>query len=129
MTDTPHIELPEHGAPALTPKERMAIPRQVMPEQDPKVRATNFDEVNHGLSAMAARMEALRCLNCKAQPCRQGCPVMVHIPDFMAKVAEGDFEAAIRIIKGDNALPAVTGRVCPQENQCEKFCTLGKKVK
>ena len=127
MTDTPHIELPEHGAPALTPKERMAIPRQEMPEQDPKVRATNFDEVNHGLSAMAARMEALRCLNCKAQPCRQGCPVMVHIPDFMAKVAEGDFEAAIRIIKGDNALPAVTGRVCPQENQCEKFCTLGKK--
>ncbi|MDR0967125.1 MAG: NADPH-dependent glutamate synthase [Myxococcales bacterium] len=121
------IDLPEHGAPALTPKQRMAIPRQSMPEQAPEVRATNFDEVNFGLTPLAARLEALRCLNCKNQPCRDGCPVMVRIPQFMTKVAEGDFAAAIRIIKGDNALPAVTGRVCPQEVQCEKLCTLGKK--
>jgi len=126
-TQNPAIDLPEHGAPALTPKQRMAIPRQSMPEQDPKVRATNFDEVNYGLTPLAARMEALRCLQCKTQPCRSGCPVMVRIPDFMAKVAEGDFGAAIRIIKGDNVLPAISGRVCPQETQCEKFCTLGKK--
>jgi len=98
-----------------------------MPCQDPKVRAKNFDEVALGYSSETAIAEASRCLNCAKEPCRQGCPVEVPIPQFIAKVAEGDFASAIEIIKTKNALPAVCGRVCPQENQCEKYCVLAKK--
>ncbi|MGI5863783.1 MAG: NADPH-dependent glutamate synthase [Myxococcales bacterium] len=123
----PPIELPERGEPKITPKERMAIPRQPMPEQPPQVRVGNFLEVNQGLSAEAARMEALRCIQCKEPKCMQGCPVGINIPGFIKKVAEGDFAEGVRILKHDNALPAVCGRVCPQEEQCEKVCTVGKK--
>ncbi len=98
-----------------------------MPCQDPKVRARNFDEVALGYTEETAIDEASRCLGCKKEPCRQGCPVQVPIPQFIGKVAEGDFDAAIQIIKEKNALPAVCGRVCPQEAQCEKYCVRAKK--
>ncbi len=110
----------------LTPKERMAIPRTSMPEQDAHVRATNFTEVNLGLAAEAAVQEAKRCLLCKTRPCVSGCPVGVRIPDFLARVAEGRFDEAAEILREDNALPATTGRVCPQETQCEGVCVRGK---
>ena len=93
-----------------------------MPEQDPQVRATNFDEVALGYTVEMAVSEAQRCLNCKTRPCVEGCPVNVQIPDFIAKIREGEFETAYQIISGTNALPAVCGRVCPQENQCESRC-------
>ena len=98
-----------------------------MPEQDPVVRATNFDEVALGYTPELAIAEARRCLNCKNPMCRNGCPVSVRIPEFIAKVAEGDFEAAYEIITSTNALPAVCGRVCPQERQCESRCVRGVK--
>ena len=98
-----------------------------MPAQDPLVRAHNFDEVALGYSEETALAEAMRCLNCKNQPCVSGCPVNVHIPEFIAKVKEGDFEAAYQIISETSTLPAVCGRVCPQETQCEEKCTLGIK--
>ena len=98
-----------------------------MPSQDPLVRAHNFDEVALGYSEETALAEAARCLNCKNQPCVSGCPVNVHIPEFIAKVKEGDFEGAYQIINETSTLPAVCGRVCPQETQCEQKCTLGVK--
>lgn len=98
-----------------------------MPEQKPKVRARNFLEVPLGYTAEMARKEASRCLKCKNPLCRTGCPVGVKIPDFLALVAAGEFAAAARKIKETNALPAVCGRVCPQESQCEGKCILGKK--
>ncbi len=98
-----------------------------MPEQDPVVRSTNFDEVALGYDAETAIAEAKRCLNCKKPMCRAGCPVSVRIPEFIAKVAEGDFDAAYEIITSTNALPAVCGRVCPQERQCESRCVRGIK--
>ncbi len=98
-----------------------------MPEACPAVRSRNFEEVAHGYSAEDAMLEAQRCLNCKNRPCVSGCPVNVKIPDFIAKVAEGDFEGAYAIIRSTNALPAVCGRVCPQENQCEGKCVRGIK--
>ena len=96
-----------------------------MPEQDPKVRARNFKEVAEGYTAEMAVNEAMRCLKCRTKPCTKGCPVMIKIPDFVAKVAEGDFEAAYQIISEDSALPRICGRVCPQENQCEGVCVRG----
>ena len=96
-----------------------------MPTQDPKVRARNFNEVALGYDEQVAIEEALRCLNCKNKPCVTGCPVNIHIPEFIAKIKEGDFEAAYRIISQTSSLPAVCGRVCPQETQCESKCTLG----
>lgn len=111
----------------LTAKQRMAIDRVKMPEQDAKTRAGNFKEVNLGLSAGVAVTEARRCLQCKHAPCVGGCPVAVRIPEFLAKVAEGDFAAAADILQADNALPATTGRVCPQEKQCEQLCVRGIK--
>ena len=96
-----------------------------MPEQDPIVRATNFEEVAEGYTAQMAINEAMRCLKCRKKPCTKGCPVMVRIPEFVAKVAEGDFEAAYQIISDTSALPRICGRVCPQENQCEGFCVQG----
>lgn len=98
-----------------------------MPEQDPKVRSKNFEEVAQGYTAEMAVEEARRCMNCKKQPCVEGCPVNVHIPDFIAKVREGKFLEAYDIIRSTNALPAVCGRVCPQESQCEGNCVRGKK--
>ncbi len=98
-----------------------------MPHQDPQVRAANFNEVALGYTREQAIDEAQRCLNCKNMPCVAGCPVKIHIPEFIAKVAEGDFEAAYQIIAKDSALPAVCGRVCPQESQCEAKCVRGIK--
>ncbi|MBP1565796.1 MAG: NADPH-dependent glutamate synthase [Oscillospiraceae bacterium] len=105
----------------------MSLNKVQMPEQDPKVRARNFDEVTLGYTPEMAIKEAGRCLNCKTKPCVTGCPVSVRIPEFIEKVAAGDFHAAYEIIKSTNALPAVCGRVCPQENQCEGKCVRGIK--
>ncbi len=98
-----------------------------MPSQDPNVRNKNFQEVALGYTEEQALDEAKRCLNCKNKPCMQGCPVMVHIPEFIEKVAAGEFEEAYQIISNTSALPAVCGRVCPQETQCEMYCVRGKK--
>ncbi len=103
------------------------LERQKMPEQDPKFRVTNFNEVALGFSKEQAIEEAERCLQCKAPKCMKGCPVEVKIPEFLKYVAEGDFDSAIKEIKADNALPAICGRVCPQETQCEQACVLSKK--
>jgi len=105
----------------------MALNKNPMPSQDPEVRNKNFDEVALGYTKEQAIDEAQRCLNCKTKPCMTGCPVMVHIPEFIAEVAKGNFEEAYQIIAATSALPAVCGRVCPQENQCEKYCVRGKK--
>ena len=98
-----------------------------MPEQKPEVRARNFKEVAEGYTPEMAVNEAMRCLKCRTKPCTKGCPVMIRIPDFVAKIAEGDFEAAYQIISEDSALPRICGRVCPQENQCEGRCVRGVK--
>ncbi|HBC93805.1 MAG TPA: dihydropyrimidine dehydrogenase, partial [Pelotomaculum sp.] len=90
-----------------------------MPAQDPVVRAKNFNEVALGYSDKAVIAEAKRCIQCKNAPCRQGCPVDIDIPAFIKKVTEGDFAGGIQKLKEANALPAVCGRVCPQESQCE----------
>lgn len=111
----------------LTKKERMAIPRHKIPEQDPVERAKNFNEVNLGYDEKLAVEEAMRCIMCKKPKCIDGCPVHVKIPEFIQKIADKDFKAAAAILKEDNALPAVCGRVCPQEEQCEKVCVLAKK--
>ena len=105
----------------------MSLTKNPMPEQDPVVRTGNFDEVALGYTPEMAMDEAKRCLNCKNMPCRSGCPVSVRIPEFIAKVAEGDFDAAYEIITSTNSLPAVCGRVCPQEKQCESKCVRGIK--
>ena len=105
----------------------MKMQKNPMPEQDPLVRNKNFDEVALGYTAEMAMDEAKRCLNCKNSLCRTGCPVSVRIPEFIAKVAEGDFDAAYDIITSTNSLPAVCGRVCPQEKQCESKCVRGIK--
>ncbi|HII01056.1 TPA: dihydropyrimidine dehydrogenase, partial [Methanosarcinaceae archaeon] len=101
--------------------------RTPMPEQPPEVRAGNFEEVALGYSKEDAIAEASRCLNCKEPKCVEGCPVNVDIPGFIKKICEEDFEGAIEKIKATNALPAICGRVCPQESQCEALCVLGKK--
>ncbi len=101
--------------------------RTPMSEQDPKVRATNFDEVALGYTPEEAIAEASRCLNCKKPLCVNGCPVNIKIPQFIQEVAKGNFEEAYRIINEDSSLPAICGRVCPQENQCEGECVLGKR--
>jgi glutamate synthase (NADPH/NADH) small chain len=113
----------------LEKKERMKIRRVEMPEQLPEVRVRNFSEVPHGLTEEQAVLEASRCLECKKAPCIEGCPVEVDIPGFLMLVVEKDYAAAARKIKLTNALPAVCGRVCPQEEQCEEKCILGKKFK
>ena len=105
----------------------MNMTKNPMPEQDPVVRTGNFDEVALGYTAEMAIDEAKRCLNCRDPHCRMGCPVSVRIPEFVAKVAEGDFDAAYEIITSTNSLPAVCGRVCPQEKQCESKCVRGIK--
>lgn len=103
------------------------IPRVPVREQDPKVRAANFEEVCYGYDAAEAQLEATRCLNCKNPRCVAACPVNVSIPEFISHVAQGDFSAAATVIARDSSLPAVCGRVCPQETQCEGSCILGVK--
>ncbi len=102
-------------------------PRQPMPEQDPQTRIRNFDEVPFGFTPELAQAEASRCLQCKKPKCVEGCPVNVQIPEFIKLIADGEFVAAARKIKETNGLPAVCGRVCPQEEQCEQVCVLGRK--
>ena len=105
----------------------MSLKRNEMPTQDAKIRATNFCEVALGYSEETAIDEALRCLNCKNAPCVSGCPVNIHIPEFIEKVKQGDFEGAYQVISKSSSLPAVCGRVCPQEKQCESKCIRGIK--
>ena len=105
----------------------MTMPRHEMPAQEPDVRNKNFNEVALGYTKEMAMEEATRCLGCPKMPCKNGCPVQINIPDFIQKVAEGEFEEAYQIINKTSSLPAVCGRVCPQENQCEKYCVRGVK--
>ena len=111
----------------LTAKQRMAIPRQPMPQQDALERRTNFFEVAQGLTLEMAQQEAERCLQCKNEPCVAGCPVEVPIPQFIMALRDGDMREAVRVLKSKNNLPAICGRVCPQETQCEIRCTVGKR--
>ena len=108
-------------------KANMSLTRNAMPTQDAQVRAHNFDEVALGYTEEMAIDEAMRCLNCKNMPCVNGCPVKIHIPEFISKIKEGDFEGAYQIISKSSSLPAVCGRVCPQEVQCESKCVRGIK--
>jgi len=111
----------------LTARERMSIPRQPMPEQEASERRANFFEVAQGLTPEMAKQEAERCLQCKNAPCVAGCPVEVPIPEFILALRGGDVQEAARVLKSKNNLPAICGRVCPQESQCESVCTLGKR--
>jgi glutamate synthase (NADPH/NADH) small chain len=111
----------------LTAKERMSIPRQTMPEQNPVLRVGNFNEVNLGFTPDQARNEAERCLQCKNPPCVEGCPVHVKIPEFIMKIRQGKFLDSARVIEEDNVLGIVCGRVCPQSDQCEEVCVLTKR--
>ena len=106
----------------------MTLTKVPMPTQEPNVRNKNFDEVALGYTAEMAMEEATRCINCKNKPCMSGCPVCVRIPEFIAQVAAGNFDEAYNIITSTNGLPAVCGRVCPQENQCEGKCIRVLKV-
>lgn len=108
-------------------KPNMRTDKNPMPTQDAAVRAHNFDEVSTGYDEAAAVDEALRCLHCKTMPCVTGCPVHIPIPDFIEKIKDGDFEGAYRVIRTASSLPAVCGRVCPQETQCECHCVRGNK--
>lgn len=105
----------------------MSLKKNEMPSQDPNVRNKNFEEVALGYTEEQALDEAKRCLNCKNKPCMQGCPVNIHIPDFIQEIVKGDYEKAYEIISETSSLPAVCGRVCPQESQCEMHCVRGKK--
>ena len=113
----------------LTNKERLALPQQKMPEQKPEERIHNVNEVPFGFTPDMAVAEAERCLQCKNAPCMKGCPVSVNIPQFIKLVTERDFGGAVAAIKETNVLPAVCGRVCPQEDQCQEPCTVGKSLK
>jgi glutamate synthase (NADPH/NADH) small chain len=113
----------------MNTRERLAIPPQRMPEQKASDRIYNQQEVPFGFTAEQAMLEAERCLQCKKADCMQGCPVGVDIPQFIKKVAEGDFHQALQIVKMKNVLPAVCGRVCPQEEQCQLFCMVAKALK
>jgi glutamate synthase (NADPH/NADH) small chain len=118
--------------PSLNPvpvKERMKMPRQQMPEQAAELRAANFTEVNLGYSEELARQEALRCIECAKPACTKDCPVGVKVYEFVQLIVAGDFAGAAAKIREDNVLPAITGRVCPQEDHCEGGCLMGKKVK
>lgn len=112
---------------SMSKQERMKLPRQPMPTQDPQERARNYHEVALGYPDEAALLEAFRCLQCKRPKCVEGCPVGVNIPAFIQYLKDGDMPGAVRSLKGDNNLPAICGRVCPQETQCEALCIMGKK--
>jgi glutamate synthase (NADPH/NADH) small chain len=111
----------------LKASERMKITRQSMPARDSLQRAATFDEVNIGLPEQIAILEAQRCLECKDAKCVSGCPVQIDIPGFVARLAAGDLKGAAEILYRDNALPRISGRVCPQEKQCEVLCIRAKK--
>jgi len=113
----------------LKPADRYKIPPQDMPEQDHIERRGNVNEVATGYTETHARLEAMRCLQCKNAPCIKGCPVQIKIQDFVVAIADGDFKKALAIIKENSLLPAVCGRVCPQEVQCQQTCTVGLKFK
>ncbi|ARN56335.1 NADPH-dependent glutamate synthase [Sedimentisphaera salicampi] len=119
----------KEAAGELTNKERMKIPQQPMPEQDPNERRSNINEVALGYTEEQARIEAMRCLDCKNAPCIEGCPVQIDIRSFVKQIADGKFTEALDTIKQTSLLPAVCGRVCPQETQCQETCTLGKVMK
>jgi glutamate synthase (NADPH/NADH) small chain len=123
---TPPVKTPSLNP--LSLKERMKVPRQHMPEKDAHWRATNFTEVNLGYSVELARQEAARCLECAKPACTDKCPVGVKVREFVQLIVAGDFMAAAAKIREDNVLPAITGRVCPQEDHCEGGCLMGKKV-
>ncbi|MBQ9495507.1 MAG: NADPH-dependent glutamate synthase [Treponema sp.] len=118
-------ELQKNSAP-LSQKDRLTLPQQEMPVRDAKQRAHEMEEVALGYTKEQAVVEAQRCLQCKNEPCVNGCPVGVQIPSFIAHIQKGDFKSAIDTIKQTNLLPAICGRVCPQEKQCQKECTVGK---
>jgi len=111
---------------SLPLKERMKIPRQKMPEREPEIRNKDFNEVNLGLDEKLAVEEARRCLDCANPQCVKGCPVGIDIPTFVKLIEIGDFVKSVRKIKETNSLPAICGRVCPQESQCEAVCNLKK---
>jgi glutamate synthase (NADPH/NADH) small chain len=134
MTDKERQELlqqllAKNKAGELKPADRFNIPPQNIPEQDPIARRGNVNEVALGYTETEARLEALRCLQCKKAPCVQGCPVQIKIRDFIAAIVDGDYRKALNIIKENSLLPAVCGRVCPQEVQCQQTCTVGIKFK
>jgi glutamate synthase (NADPH/NADH) small chain len=112
---------------SMTAKERMAIARQHMPEREPTERNRDFREVNLGFTESLAQLEANRCLHCKDRNCVAGCPVGIDIPGFLEKISAGDLRGAAELLLSANALPGITGRVCPQEEQCEQVCIRGKK--
>jgi len=114
---------------SLKPADRFEIPPQDMPVQDPIERRNNVNEVALGYTETQARLEAMRCLQCKNAPCIKGCPVRIRIKDFISAIAEGNFKESLEIIKENSLLPAVCGRVCPQEVQCQEKCTVGIKFK
>ena len=113
----------------LKAKDRYQIPVQDMPAQDGVERRSNMAEVATGYTEIQARLEAMRCLQCRNAPCMEGCPVRIHIREFVTAIADGNFKEALAIIKENSLLPAVCGRVCPQEVQCQETCTVGKKFK
>src|SRR5438105_15758114 len=112
----------------LANRDRIKLPRQHMPEQPAKTRSKQFTEVNTGYSTELARQEALRCLECAKPACTDRCPVGVKVKEFVQLIVAGDFLGAATKIREDNVLPAITGRVCPQEDHCEGGCLMGKKV-
>ncbi len=114
---------------SLSAKDRANIPHQEMPSQSPEVRIHNMSEVALGYTEEEALCEANRCLSCKTKPCMQGCPVSIDIPSFIAEIQKKDYRKALEIIQQSSLLPSVCGRVCPQENQCQKYCTVGKMLK
>lgn len=114
------------GYDRMSTTEKMAIPRQDMPEQEAEVRRHNVQEVPFGFTELHAMVEACRCLDCKNKVCIEGCPVGIDIPAFIEHIRKGDFLSAAKKIRECNCLPATTGRVCPQESQCQLFCTVGK---
>jgi glutamate synthase (NADPH) small chain len=117
----------EETPPELTPKQRLALPSHVMPLADAEERIHNFDEVPTGYTLAMARAEARRCIRCKKPHCIGGCPVGIDIPKFLRQVDEGDIAGAAKTIRDTNFLPAVCGRVCPQDKQCQALCTVGAK--
>jgi glutamate synthase (NADPH/NADH) small chain len=121
--------LAKEQAGGLKTKDRLAIPPQEMPEQDATARRRNVNEVTQGYTQQQARLEAMRCLQCRNAPCIEGCPVRIRIRDFIAAIADGDYGKALQVIKENSLLPAVCGRVCPQEVQCQAKCTVGLSLK
>ncbi len=117
------------GLEKIRAKDRIAIPQQEMPSQDPHERNANMYEVTYGYFEDQARAEAELCLQCRNAPCVEGCPVRIDIPRFIGHAAKGDYAASLAVIKEASLLPAICGRVCPQENQCQEYCTVGKSLK